>query len=182
MKKNILLWVILLLPYLGIFFIWQYHRSEIDKIANSSFIIISKEEMTLSLYDYKGKMLAKYPVACGKNLGSKQGQGDMRTPEGIFTVCDIQDATHWAHDFGDGNGKIEGAYGPFFIRLLTPGYRGIGIHGTHDDKSIGTRTTEGCIRMKNGDLKKLVKKIKIGDVVVITPAKLDVSIDSIPVS
>ena len=175
MKKKILLWVILLLPYLGMFLIWQYHKNEIDKIENASFVIISKEEMTLSLYDYKGRTLAKYPVACGKNMGNKQGKNDMKTPEGIFTICEIQNAAHWTHDFGDGKGKIEKAYGPFFIRLLTPGHQGIGIHGTHDEESIGTRATEGCIRMKNEDLEKLVKKVKLGNVVVITPSKGDMN-------
>jgi hypothetical protein len=32
------------------------------------------------------------------------------------------------------------------------GHQGIGIHGTHDDNSIRTRATEGCIRLKNEDL------------------------------
>jgi len=177
MKKKILLWTILLLPYLGLFFLWKYHNNEIAKIANASFIVISKEEMTLMQYDYKGKLLEKFPIACGKNLGDKQKEGDMRTPEGVFTVCDIQKASHWAHDFGDGKGKIIGAYGPFFIRLLTPGHQGIGIHGTHDEESIGTRVTEGCIRMKNRDLGRLIKKIKIGDAVVITPSKQDINLE-----
>jgi len=181
MKKKILLWFVLLLPYLGLFFIWQYHESEIAKIANASFIIISKKEMTLSVCDYKGKMLDEYPIACGKNLGDKQIKGDMRTPEGIFTICDIQDAAHWTHDFGDGNGKIKGAYGAFFIRLLTPGHQGIGIHGTHDEESIGTRASEGCIRLQNENLLKLLKFIHVGTVVVITPSTEDLLVKKIPI-
>ena len=174
MKKEFVLWLILLLPYLGLLFAWLYYKNEITKMENATFIVISKEEMSLTLYDYKGTILEKYPVACGKNWGNKQNQGDMKTPEGTFSVCDIQKADHWKHDFGDGAGGIPGAYGPFFIRLLTPGHQGIGIHGTHDENSIGTRATEGCVRMKNKDLEKLVKKIKIGTVVVITPAKPEV--------
>lgn len=174
MKKKILLWIILLLPYLGLLFVWEYHENEVVEITNANFILISKEEMDLVLYNYKGKILAKYPIACGKNLGNKQERGDMKTPEGVFTVCDIQDASDWKHDFGDGEGEIEGAYGPFFIRLLTPGHKGIGIHGTHDENSIGTRATEGCIRMKNGHLEELIERIKVGNVVVITPSKDDI--------
>jgi len=173
MKKKILLWVILLLPYLCLIFVWQIHKREIAKIENSSFIIISKEEMALSVYDYKGKSMAQYPVACGKNTGNKEKVGDMKTPEGVFRITDIQNAAGWAHDFGDGNGEITGAYGPFFIRLFTPGHSGIGIQGTHENNSIGTRATEGCIRLKNEDLEKLVKQVRVGDVV-ITPSKDDV--------
>lgn len=173
-KKKLLLWIILLLPYLGLFFVWQIHNSQIDKIENSSFIIISKEELNLSVYNYKGKKIADYPVAIAKNYGNKETKGDMRTPEGIFRISDIENSDDWGHDFKDGKGKIVGAYGPFFIRLLTPGHSGIGIHGTHDSNSIGTRATEGCIRLKNSDLEKLVKQVRVGDVVVITPSKYDV--------
>jgi lipoprotein-anchoring transpeptidase ErfK/SrfK len=172
--KKILLWIVLLLPYLALFFVWQIHKREINKVANSTFIIISKEEMTLNVYNYKGKNIARYPVACGKNLGNKEKVGDMKTPEGVFHVSDIHNASHWSHDFGDGKGEIAGAYGPYFIRLLTPGHSGIGIHGTHNNNSIGTRATEGCIRIKNEDLRKLVKQVRIGDVVVISPSKDDV--------
>ena len=174
MKKHVLLWITLLLPYFGLFFIWKIYKQNIAEIANSSFIIISKEDMTLAVYDYRGKKISTYPVACGKNYGAKEEQGDMRTPEGVFNICDIQNALDWSHDFNDGQGKIKGAYGPFFIRLTVPNHSGIGIHGTHNKSSIGTRVTEGCIRLNNVDLIQLVKQIKVGTVVVILPSKQDV--------
>jgi lipoprotein-anchoring transpeptidase ErfK/SrfK len=176
MKRTgkILLWVVLLLPYAGLLLVWQMHDRKIAEMGNSSFILISKEEMTLSVYDYRGEKRLEFPVSCGKNTGNKDTIGDMRTPEGVFHIADIQNSSRWSHDFGDGNGKIEGAYGPYFIRLLIPGHSGIGIHGTHDDNSIGVRATEGCIRLKNGNLEKLVKQVKAGDVVVITPSKEDI--------
>ena len=80
-----------------------------------------------------GEVLEVFGVAVGKNAGDKQRAGDMRTPEGSFTVEQVQDASWWSHDFGDGKGEIKGAYGPWFIRLKT-GWRGIGIHGTHDPR------------------------------------------------
>ena len=174
-KKNILLWTILLLPYIGLIVGWQLYNRQVTKIENSSFVLISKEEMTLSVINFKGENMAKYPIACGENWGNKEERGDRKTPEGVFRVSDIQNASDWSHDFGDGKGKIEGAYGPYFIRLLIPGYTGIGIHGTHNDSSIGTRDTEGCIRLNNADLEKFVKQVKVGDVVVITPSKQDVN-------
>lgn len=174
MKKKILLWVILLLPYLGMLIVWQIHKREIAKIENASFILISKEEMALSVYNYKGQNIAKFPVACGKSTGNKEKVGDMKTPEGVFRISDIQDAANWSHDFGDGKGNITGAYGPYFIRLLTPGHTGIGIHGTHDNNSIGTRATEGCIRLQNENVLKLVELIHVGTIVIITPSADDV--------
>mgnify|MGYP002747020231 CR=1 FL=1 len=70
--------------------------------------------------------------------------------------------------------EIEGAYGNHFIRLETPGHKGIGIHGTHDPLSIGTRATEGCIRIKNSELERLVSLIRVPTTVIITPSVKDI--------
>lgn len=130
--------------------------------------------MMLRLIDYKGDTLFTAPIAVGKSYGNKQKQGDMRTPEGVFKVVDIQNSSAWTHNFGDGKGDIAGAYGHHFIRLGVPGHKGIGIHGTHAPKSIGSRATEGCIRLNNEDLEKLVKLIYPPLTVVITPSAMDV--------
>ncbi len=117
-------------------------------------IRISKSTYTLSLY--KGRELVKeYPVAVGRNPGDKQRTGDNRTPVGNFKIISIENASKWSHDFRDGKGKIAGAYGPWFLRLDAKGWKGIGIHGTHDPDSRGTNATEGCIRLSNEDIAEL---------------------------
>ncbi|MDR1551921.1 MAG: L,D-transpeptidase [Prevotellaceae bacterium] len=145
-------------------------------LAQDSFIIISKQDMKLRRYDFAGNVVEEYPVACGRNYGNKKKRGDNKTPEGVFTVQQIQNASAWTHDFGDGKGQIKNAYGQYFIRLKT-GFQGIGIHGTHAPESIGTRATEGCIRLRNEDLLKLVKNIKLSMVVIITASSEDVLAD-----
>ena len=130
--------------------------------------------MNLRLIDYKGREIFKYPIACGKRYGNKEKEGDLKTPEGLFHITEIEKADHWTHDFGDGSGEISGAYGPFFIRLEVPGHKGIGIHGTHKPKSIGTRDTDGCIRLYNQDLVELVQFCHIGMAVLIIPSYADV--------
>ncbi|MDR1983994.1 MAG: L,D-transpeptidase [Prevotellaceae bacterium] len=144
--------------------------------AQDSFIVISKQDMKLRRYDVTGNVLEEYPIACAKNYGNKKKRGDNKTPEGVFTVQQIQNASAWTHDFGDGKGQIKGAYGSHFIRLKT-GFQGIGIHGTHAPESIGTRATEGCIRLRNEDLLKLVKNVKTSMVVIITTSKEDAMAD-----
>lgn len=140
-------------------------------------IVISKENMTLNLYDSKNALIFSFPVALGKNYGNKVEPGDMRTPEGEFTVQQIQDASDWGHDFKDGKGFIPNCYGNWFIRLKTPPHSGIGIHGTHDPNSIGTRATEGCIRLNNADLDKLKPLVKIGMKVTIESSVKDMDAD-----
>ncbi|GHT20134.1 L,D-transpeptidase [Bacteroidia bacterium] len=160
-------------PYVGMIFVHRWYRDKAEAIENARFIVVSKQEMRLLMYDYTGKEMFRFPMACGQGLGNKEQRGDMRTPEGIFRVSEIQKADHWEHDFRDGKGAIKGAYGPFFIRLEVPGHTGIGIHGTHDPTSLGARATEGCIRLNNSDLERLVKKVHPGTVVIITAAKKD---------
>jgi len=38
----------------------------------------------------------------------------------------------------------------------------IGLHGTNDPSSIGRRSSHGCIRMRNGDIIRLVKILPLG--------------------
>ena len=134
-------------------------------------ILIRKSEFRLYLLK-DGNVVNSWPVALGKNAGQKRVSGDMKTPDGTFPIDEMLDASYWTHDFGDGKGEIEGAYGPYFISLDTSNlsggaWDGIGIHGTHDPASIGTRASEGCIRMHNSDLLALKKQISVGTQVTI---------------
>ncbi len=171
----IVLAILVVIPYLGLYGVKVWYNGEVDKIANARFIIVDKETMTLSLYNYEGDTLQCYGISCGKNYGNKEKIGDLKTPEGIFRIISIEDASTWKHDFKDGKGKIEGAYGPWFFRLYVPGHKGIGIHGTHKPESIGTRDTEGCIRLENADIDDLRKRVNVGMVVVVLPSYRDLS-------
>lgn len=171
---RILIFLVLSVGCLSVCYVfYRQYIVAISQMENACVLLVSKQDMSLRLVDYKGEELFYASVACGSNYGDKQQKGDRRTPEGIFQVADIQNASEWKHDFDDGKGSIEGAYGPYFIRLNTPGHKGIGIHGTHDSLSIGTRVTEGCIRLKNEDLKQLVSLIHPPLTVIITPAAQD---------
>ncbi len=154
----------------------SHYRPDMSK----GLIYISKVDMSLTLLDAQGQVVVTYPMACGKNKGHKQKKGDMRTPEGKFSLQQIQDAHDWSHDFGDGKGVIKGAYGPCFMRLRT-GFSGIGIHGTHDPKSIGTRATEGCIRLENKNAEALSKQVTLGMTVIIGPENGVASLKDKPV-
>ena len=146
--------------------------------SKAAYIIISKQDFTLSLYDSDDRLVCRFPVAVGKNYGNKQRSGDMKTPEGDFSIQQIQPASDWGHDFGDGKGWIPNCYGNWFIRLKTPPHRGIGIHGTHAPESIGTRATEGCIRLRNADLDSLKPLVRVGMSVAILPSDADREADA----
>ncbi len=179
MKINIqnsyLKYAFIALPYLLLIALGITYFIKQNKIKNSTFVIIDKNSMKLSQYNFKGELLQQSAVATGKNYGNKNKIGDMKTPEGIFHISEVVDASAWKHDFKDDTlGEIAGAYGPYFIRLDVPGKKGIGIHGTHDNTSLGTRASEGCIRLKNEDLQQLVNRINTSSIVIITPGIQDV--------
>ena len=121
------------------------------------------------LYIRKGTQVVRaWDCAVGRGgLGQKQRSGDNMTPVGTFAVDEIDDASGWTHDFGDGKGEIQGAYGPWFLSLDTEAlsggaWNGIGIHGTHDPHSLGTDASEGCIRLDNDKLRVLKEITYIG--------------------
>ena len=130
-------------------------------------IFVSKKDLMLSVVSESNDTLFRFPIACGENLGNKTRIGDRKTPEGSFIITKMYDATSWKHDFGDGQGMRLGAYGPLFFRLNVPGFNDIGIHGTIFPESIGTRSSEGCVRLRKEDIVRLYRYCYIGMPVII---------------
>ena len=139
-------------------------------VAEADHIIISKESLTLKLYDRDNRLICRFPVSLGRHYGDKQELGDRKTPEGDFSIVQIQRASHWMYN--DGKESIKGYYGNWFIRLNTK-YSGIGIHGTHEPESIGERSTEGSIRLDNYHLDSLRTMVDVGMIVRIESSYLD---------
>ncbi|MBE6298426.1 MAG: L,D-transpeptidase [Bacteroidales bacterium] len=135
-------------------------------------IIISKKLLHLYVVNEANDTIFDCPVACGINYGNKTRAGDHKTPEGDFTIKMMYDASSWKYDFGDGQGMRVGAYGPYFFRLKVPGFNDIGIHGTIFPESIGTRSSRGCIRLKNEDITRLYPLCHTGMRVTIEPDEI----------
>ena len=133
------------------------------------FIVVSKASCELVLLSSGGEVICRCGCACAVNMGPKKVRGDHKTPEGVFKINELLYAKNIPHDFHDGKGPIAGAYGPWFLRLDVPGFRDIGIHGTHLPQSIGTRATEGCIRVCNEDIIRIKSLVKVGTTVIILP-------------
>ena len=140
--------------------------------AMANHIVVTKESMRLRLYDSDNRLICSFGVALGRGEGDKQEVGDMSTPEGEFVITDIQDASEWLYDSGDG--AVKGYYGNWFVRLSSP-FKGIGIHGTSDLSSIGQRSTEGSIRLASSDLDSLRPMLREGMKVSINAAEARVA-------
>lgn len=137
---------------------------ELVKNKKNLFILMSKKDFYLYVYEAQGKdtvLIARYDCCFSLKKGQKERKGDMKTPhctmKNPFSISQMADASTWHHDFGDGRGNIK-AYGDWFLRLVTPGHSGIGIHGsTNNRESVPGRASEGCIRLKDEDIVDLRK-------------------------
>lgn len=164
--------VVLYIPDAGTVLAYNAKRDTLRKSRKTDVILVSKQDMKLRMIKYHDNTILTFPIATGLNPGDKKKSGDKKTPEGIFTVYAIHDASEWDYDFNDGQGKIKGTYGKYFIRFKE--HYHIGIHGTHLPETLGSRATEGCVRMQNEHLEKIVPLIsRSKTLIVVTPAKED---------
>lgn len=167
MKKMVLL-LLILFPVLSARAQAPFAKY-LSQVDSAPFIVVDKPSLTLTLVDASGYPIKQYGCALARNFGPKQVRGDNKTPEGAFKINELLNARGLSHDFGDGKGPVRDAYGPWFLRLDVPGFRDIGIHGSPFPESIGTRATEGCVRLRNEDITDLKKRVKLGTWVIITP-------------
>ncbi len=124
-------------------------------------VVISKPELKIFVLSEEGDTLYKAPVAVGRLYGQKHREDDWRTPEGKFKVKRIEPWLAKTEELAP--------FGGCFMLLDTPGFSGIGMHGTNNPKSIGTRCSHGCIRMYCDDARAVLKLVKVGTPVTILP-------------
>ena len=141
------------------------------------YIIISKSEYELKVYDKEG-WYATYPVVFGsKSLDDKMIEGDRKTPEGTYHIIIKRPDPKWdkmmlidyptKSDYQKFNErKLQG----LIPRNAKIG-GGIGIHGTwnHDEIAVDLyqNWTNGCISLKRDDVEELYDFVPVGTKVVI---------------
>ncbi len=117
-------------------------------------LVVEKRSQTARLYRWtsRGIVLDRtYPVTTGQASGEKQRRGDLRTPDGVYTVQDLIPGE-----------SLPEMYGAFALPLDYPnawdrmrgrdGY-GIWIHGSDRlTQPFRPRETRGCIVMREEDL------------------------------
>jgi lipoprotein-anchoring transpeptidase ErfK/SrfK len=125
-------------------------------------VVVRKSDFMLELVTGAGTERFRVGIGSNPDGGDKKAVGDCRTPEGTFAIVSIEDSSDWERD-----GRL--SYGPLFLRLECPPWEGIGIHGTDEPESVGRRSSLGCIRMRNEELRKLAAAVRVGTEVTILP-------------
>jgi lipoprotein-anchoring transpeptidase ErfK/SrfK len=103
------------------------------------------------------------------------GTAEYPTPNGLFAIQSKQVNPTWTAPNSPWAGEAAGQSfdssdpnNPLRARWM--GVNGsVGIHGTGEDYSIGTRASHGCIRMHEGDVIDLYDRVHIGTPVLIAP-------------
>src|SRR5437016_3620158 len=159
-------------------------------------VIISVRDQKLMLVQ-NGAKVATYPVSTSK-FGLGDAWGRMTTPIGYLAVeKKIGDNVPSGAVFH--NRRLTGEIlqpnapgrDPVITRIIWlrgleaqnahAFQRGIYIHGTPQEKTIGRPASYGCIRMKSSDVAELYNRVPVGAVVQIIPDQLPKTVQALPV-
>ncbi len=108
-----------------------------------------------------------------KTYGVAVGQPAYPTPSGRFTITDKAVNPVWSVPNSPWAGELAGSTvsggsvaNPLKARWMGI-TNGVGIHGTGQEYSIGSRASHGCVRMRVSDVKELYPRVPVGATVLI---------------
>ena len=130
----------------------------------STYVSVDRDRFKLRLFK-RLRHVKTYPIAVG--------MAGLETPAGIRHVLEKQVDPAWHVPNSPWAGSLAGQTipasdprDPLKARWLGLG-GGVGIHGTAEDWSIGTRASHGCIRMHVSDVINLYPRVPVGTPVLI---------------
>jgi hypothetical protein len=130
----------------------------------STYVTVDRNAFKLRLFK-RLRLVKTYPIAVG--------MAGLETPAGIRHVLEKQVNPDWHVPNSPWAGSLAGQTipasdprDPIKARWLGLG-DGVGIHGTSEDWSIGTRASHGCIRMHVSDVIALYPRVPVGTPVLI---------------
>jgi murein L,D-transpeptidase YafK len=149
-------------------------------------VVVAKGKRQLTVFRGE-KEMKSFPIVLGAKAGEdKQREGDGRTPEGTFYVCEKNEKSKYYLFVGLSYPNEEDAERGLRDGLITAGERDaivqaieeqrkppwytklggeIGLHGG----GTAWDWTEGCVGLDNGDMLELYALMRMGTTVVIEP-------------
>jgi lipoprotein-anchoring transpeptidase ErfK/SrfK len=137
-----------------------------DDLRRSHYTVVTIDKANFKLRLFKGfKVVRTYPIA--------HGLPAYPTPSGRFAIQNKQinpvwsvPNSPWAGELAGGSVAGGSAANPLKARWMGIA-NGVGIHGTGQDWSIGSRASHGCIRMHVWHVKALYRRVPVGTPVLI---------------
>jgi lipoprotein-anchoring transpeptidase ErfK/SrfK len=128
--------------------------------------VVTANRSTFKLRVFKGLKLSK-------TYGIAVGAAGHDTPSGLYSITNKQVNPAWHVPNSDWAGSLAGqvipggaANNPLKARWLGI-TDGVGIHGTSEDWSIGSKASHGCLRMHVKDVIDLYPRVPVGTPVLI---------------
>ena len=164
-------------------------------IDSSLTVVVSVAEQRLALVE-DGVIIKKFPISTSK-FGLGDGPNSYKTPLGRLRVCvklgdDLPVGAVFKRRNFSGEVIPRNARGrdPIVTRILwlegiepsnkNARTRCIYIHGTPQERMIGTASSFGCVRMRSADVIEVFDAVPIGTTVTIIPGKLPRARNSAP--
>ncbi|MCB7129045.1 MAG: L,D-transpeptidase family protein [Candidatus Brocadiales bacterium] len=116
-------------------------------LTGTTSVLVDKKNFTLTLL-IDGYYVKEFPIGTGK---------DDSTPEGTFFVeSRLKNPVWYSPEGVYPYGHPKNILGTRWLGFKNkPGTVGYGVHGTTKPETIGTESSNGCIRMRNGDVEEL---------------------------
>jgi len=118
-------------------------------------LTISRKTLRATLYD-KGRKVWSSRVGVGTS--------STPTPSGTYFVT----ARVNSNEFGPAYGNWTFLTNAYSRLLDWPGGGVVGVHGTNAPGLVPGRPSHGCVRIRNGDMAKLARRMKVGTPITIT--------------
>lgn len=126
-------------------------------------LVVEKSRARLILYaggEDGPRRVKSYPCSVGRVPGDKSRPGDQKTPSGIYWIEEFVPGRRLPPRYGMGALVLN--YPNFFDRLRKRRGDGIWIHGTAEgDRIKKPRNTDGCVVIRDEDLRDLLSRVRI---------------------
>jgi murein L,D-transpeptidase YafK len=173
MTKSKILWLIVLLSFLGLTFYYFYPEDKLPTGVQIDNILVYKSKRELLVYS-NGQLIKMYKISIGlQPVGDKQFQGDNKTPEGIYFINDKNPNSICHKNLGisyPNKDDIANAK-----RLGKSAGGDIKIHGLFNNSGFISKFhrwfgfTYGCIMVTDEEIDELYNAVKIGTRIDIKP-------------
>ena len=129
----------------------------IVSISSGYVVIVDKKYQKIYVFDKSGNYFKVFEAPCstGKNPGSKQVAGDAKTPNGIYFATNILHNPGPPETFGSLAFRLD--YPTLSDKRSGKDGNNIWIHGT--TKSLLPQQSNGCVVLRDNDLKQLANFI-----------------------
>ena len=132
-----------------------------DPLLQTAILVADKQSRLLSIFDPTKNILApeKYEIDIGKNDGNKTKRDDKKTPEGIYVLETKKNQPEIPYE-KYGSMAFTTNYPNVFDKFENKSGSGIWLHSVPDQVPLN-RGSQGCVVLRNDNLKKVEPQIKL---------------------